>query len=344
MRAVRLHAANGRARLQLDEIDVPEPGPGEALLKVHACSINRIDLLARDGQTPAAIALPRILGTEVAGDVVAVGPDVESWVPGDRVVVDPVISCGDCAFCRNGQDNMCLRGNIYGLQTDGGYAEYALAPTRQLIHLPEAVSYQAAAAVTATGSTAWRMLMRRAQVRLGETVLVIAAGSGIGVMGVQIALLAGARVAATAGSDDKRVLAEQLGASIAVNHREPGWAGVVRKWTGGRGVDIAFEHVGAATWQGSLEALSRGGRLVTCGGHSGFDVSLDLWMLFVKGHTILGSFAGTRQDILDVLDLVASGRLRPIIHDVLPLERAADAQHLLDDRRAFGKVLLSPLA
>lgn len=343
MRAVRLHDVNGRAELRLDnDVEVPSPGAGEVLLAVRACGLNQVDLLTRDGQTPQAVALPHISGTEVAGDVVAVGPDVHGWTVGDRVVVDPILSCGECSFCRAGVTNMCRNGRVFGVQTPGGYAERVVAPANQLIRLPESLSYAQAAAVAVTGPTAWHMLRRRANIQAGEDVLVIAAGSGIGVLGVQIAAVTGARVIATAGSEDKIRQARDLGAQFAVNHRDPTWPDQVREWTGGRGVDVVFEHVGAATWKGSLRALARGGRLVTCGGHSGFSVDINLWHLFVKEHTIIGSFAGSRQDFLDVFHLVEQHKIRPVIHEIFALEDVRKAQEMLESRQVFGKLLLDP--
>lgn len=343
MRAARLHEAAGGAELRVDDdVPVPQPATGEVVLRVKACGLNQVDLLTRDGQTPAAIPLPHTSGTEVAGDVVDVGEGVDRWRVGDRVVVDPILVCGTCTFCITGSSNMCLRGRVYGVQTEGGYAEFAVAPGNQLIALPDGMSYQDAAAVAVTGPTAWHMLHRRAGLRAGEDVLVIAAGSGIGVLAVQIAKLSGARVLATAGSADKIRQAEELGADFVVNHRDPDWSRQVRQWTSGRGVDLVFEHVGAATWQGSLDALARGGRLVTSGGHSGFDVSINLWHLFVKEHTIIGSFAGSRQDLLDVLKLVQQGRIRPVVQEVFGLHDVVRAQGLLEDRQVFGKLLLDP--
>ena len=343
MHAARLHEAEGGSRLRVDDdVAVPVPKAGEVLIAVKACGLNQVDLLTRDGQTPAAIPLPHTSGTEVAGDIVSVGPGVTGWDVGTRVVVDPILVCGECSFCISGSSNMCLRGRVYGVQTEGGYADFAVAPAKQLIALPDSLGYREAAAVAVTGPTAWHMLHRRAGLRAGEDVLVIAAGSGIGVLAIQIAKLSGARVIATAGSADKIKQAEELGADFVVNHRDPDWAAQVRKWTGGRGVDIVFEHVGAATWQGSLEALARGGRLVTSGGHSGFDVSINLWHLFVKEHTIIGSFAGSRQDLNDVLKLVQQGRIRPVIQEVVGLHDVLRAQQLLEDRQVFGKLLLDP--
>lgn len=344
MRAMRLHdAGGGRTELRLDKaVDVPTPGAGEVLLAVKACGLNQVDLLTRTGQTPQAVPLPHISGTEVAGDVVSVGPGVKGWKPGDRVVVDPIISCGECSRCRLGDTNMCLHGLVFGVQTHGGYAERVVAPAHQLIPLPPGLSYAEAAAVAVTGPTAWHMLRRRADIRVGEDVLIIAAGSGIGVLGMQIAAVAGARVIATVGSEDKMRQAKEMGAQFVVNHRDPGWGEQVRKWTGGRGVDVVFEHVGAATWEGSLRALARGGRLVTCGGHSGFTVSMNLWHLFVKEHTIIGSFAGARQDFLDIMRLVEQRRIKPVIQEIFALEDVARAQAMLENRQVFGKLLIDP--
>ena len=343
MRAMRLHAVQGGTELRLDhDVPVPVPGDGEVLLAVKACGLNQVDLLTRDGQTPQTPPMPHISGTEVAGDVVAVGPGVSQWKAQDRVVVDPILSCGECSFCRTGATNMCLRGRVFGVQTPGGYAQYTVAPASQLIALPKSLSYAEAAAVAVTGPTAWHMLCRRANIRIGEDVLIIAAGSGIGVLGMQIAATAGARVIATAGSDDKVRQALDVGAQFAVNHRDPSWPEQVRKWTGGRGVDVVFEHVGQATWEGSLRALARGGRLVTCGGHSGFSVNINLWHLFVKEHTFIGSFAGARQDFLDIMRLVEQRKVKPVIQEVFALQDIPRAQALLDRRQVFGKLLIDP--
>jgi NADPH:quinone reductase-like Zn-dependent oxidoreductase len=344
MRAVRLHPSpGGGTALRLDhDVPVPMPGAGEVLLAVKACGLNQVDLLTRDGQTPQAVALPHISGTEVAGDVVQVGPGVSTCKAGDRVVVDPILACGHCPACQQGNTNMCRNGRVFGVQTQGGYAEYVVAPANQILPLPKNLSYAQAAAVAVTGPTAWHMLRRRADIRLGEDVLVIAAGSGIGVLGMQIAAVAGARVIATAGTEEKMEQARALGADFVVNHSDPGWADQVRDYTGGRGVDVVFEHVGAATWASSLRALARGGRLVTCGGHSGFQVDINLWHLFVKEHTLIGSFAGSRQDFIDVIRLVDQGRIQQVVQQVFALDQVEQAQAMLQSRQVFGKLLLDP--
>ena len=344
MRAMRLHADHGAsAALRLEsDVPIPVPAENEVLVAVRACGLNQVDLLTRDGETPQEVPLPHISGTEVAGDIVAVGAAVTGWNAGDRVVVDPILTCGECENCVAGRTNMCRVSRVFGVQTEGGYAEYATVPARQLLALPVSLDYAAAAAAAVTGPTAWHMLRRRADIRIGEDVLIIAAGSGIGVLGIQIAKLAGARVIATAGSKAKMDAAKELGADFVVNHSEEGWAKKVRSFTGGRGVDVVFEHVGAATWDGSLQALARGGRVVTCGGHSGFDVKINLWHLFVKEQTLIGSFAGTRQDFLEVLKLVEQGHIRQVVQEVLPFDDLPRAQQMLRDRKVFGKLILDP--
>lgn len=342
MQAVRFHENGGLDVLRVDDIPDPQAGPDEVVIDVKACAVNRVDILSRQGETPAPVPLPHISGTEVAGIVSSLGDAVSDWHIGDRVLVNPTLSCGRCRTCREGRDNMCHNGRIFGVQTLGGYANRVAAPAAHLLALPDGLDFGAAASVAVTGSTAYHMLVTRGRAQVGEDVLIIAAGSGIGVMGLQIAKLAGARVIVTAGSEDKLRAARELGADDTVNHREAGWSARVREMTGGRGVDLVFEHVGEATWDDSLTSLARGGRLVTCGGHSGFKVTIDLWHLFVKEHTLMGSFAGTRRDLEEILRLTAEKSIYPVIDTSLSLQDAAHAQALMEDRKLFGKVVLHP--
>lgn len=345
MRAARLHESPGGGMTLRVDPDVPVPacGVGEALIRVRSCGLNQVDLLTRSGQTPQAVSLPHVSGTEVSGDVVAVGAGVDEDLVGAAVVVDPVLSCGSCRACFRGETNMCREGLIFGVQTPGGYAEYAAAPARQLVRIPSNLSYDEATAIAVTGPTTWHMLHTRARLRAGDDVLVIAAGSGIGTLAAQVAHHSGARVIATVGGEEKvRQARELLPADLVVDHADPGWPRVVREFTGGRGVDLVFEHVGASTWKGSLASMARGGRLVTSGGHSGFQVDINLWHLFIKEHTVIGSYAGSRDDFLTILGLTERGVIRPIIQQVFALEQIADAQALLEQRRVFGKLLLDP--
>lgn len=344
MRAARLHEVDGELRLSVDsDVAVPRPDPGEVLLRVRSCGLNQVDLLTRTGQTPQSVPLPHISGTEVAGDVVDASDAAgEPWV-GRRVVVDPVVACGECRSCFQGRTNQCRVGRIFGVQTPGGYAEYVAAPVRQLVAIPDGMSYEQAAAVAVTGPTTWHMLRTRAGLTSGEDVLVIAAGSGIGSLATQVAKHAGARVIATVGGSEKVQKAQSmLPVDLVVDHANPDWSRKVREFTGGKGADLVFEHVGAATWPQSLASMARGGRLVTSGGHSGFEVDVNLWHLFIKEHTLIGSYAGTRDDFLTILDLNARGVVAPIIQEVFTLEQISDAQGLLESRQVFGKLLLDP--
>ncbi|MCL4747233.1 MAG: zinc-binding dehydrogenase [Burkholderiaceae bacterium] len=342
MHAVRYHRFGGLDELRYEEVPTPSPAPGEVLVRVGACGVNRVDILSREGQTPYKTPFPHISGSDVAGIVADLGEGVEGIELGCRVAVLPNLSCGECPMCRAGEDNMCVRGGIFGIMCHGGYAEYTLAPARNIVPLPESMGSVDAAAMAIVGGTAWHMLVTRACLRQAEDLLVVAAGSGIGSMAVQIGKLSGARVIATAGSSEKLEKIKALGADFTVDHSRPGWSAEVRRITQRRGVDVVFEHVGEATWEQSLACLTRNGRLVTCGGHTGFNVGIDLWQLFVKQITLIGSFAATRQDLLDVLTMASRGQLRPVLHSVLPLAEAAEAQRLMENRGIFGKIVLTP--
>ncbi|MFC9978398.1 zinc-binding dehydrogenase [Gordonia sp. NPDC127522] len=344
MRAARLHEGTNGLELRVDtDVAVPQCEPGQVLIKVRSCGLNQVDLLTRTGQTPQAVPLPHISGTEVAGDVVAVGDETDSHLVGTAVVVDPVVACGECAQCFRGETNMCRHGLIFGVQTPGGYAEYVAAPARQIVALPASLTYEQATAMAVTGPTTWHMMHTRARLRAGENVLVIAAGSGIGSLAVQIARFSGAQVVATVGGAEKvRKAKELLPAHHVVDHFDPDWPKQVRALTGGHGADLVFEHVGASTWEGSLTAMARGGRLVTSGGHSGFEVGINLWHLFIKEQTLIGSYAGSRTDFTTIMGLAERGVVSPIIQQVFGLEEITDAQTLLEQRKVFGKLLLDP--
>jgi len=288
------------------------------------------------------VRLPHVLGIEAAGEVAGLGPSAAGARVGDRVVVVRAVTCGACAACLAGDDNLCAGRQTFGVDRPGGYAEYLLAPQRNLLPLPATLGFEEAAAIQVAFSTAWFMLVERARVRAAETVLVTAGGSGVGSAAVQIARQAGARVIATAGSEAKRERLLALGAHAAVSHARPDWADEVRRLTGGPGVDLVFEHVGGATWTAALSLLRRGGRVVTCGAHGGEQVPLDLIDLFRRQATLLGSYSAPTRSVLEVLRLVAAGVFRPVLHATLPLVDASRAHALLAAREAFGKVVLVP--
>ena len=342
MHAVRYHQFGGVEELRYEEVPTPRPGPGEVAVRVGACGVNQVDILSRQGLTPFKTPVPHVSGSDVAGEVSELGPGVAGIERGAKVVILPTLSCGACEMCRRGEDNMCLKSGIFGIMSDGGYAQYTIAPARNILPLPDMLGVVDAAAMAIVGSTAWHMLVERARLRQAEDLLVVAAGSGIGAMAVQIGKLSGARVIATAGSPAKLDKLKALGADFVVDHSRPNWSQEVRRITARRGVDVVFEHVGAATWENSLQSLTRNGRLVTCGGHTGFNVGIDLWQLFVKQITLIGSFAATRHDLVNVLALAGRGLLRPVLHEVLPLADAAQAQQLMEARGIFGKIVLTP--
>ncbi len=342
MKAVIFEQHGGLEVLQHKDVPDPPVGDDEVLVRVRACALNHLDIWVRQGTPGIVVPLPHICGSEIAGDVAAIGPAVASVKVGDRVLISPGWNCGDCEFCRVGNESLCLHFRIVGAQVDGGYAELAKAPARFVIPIPPGLSYEEIAAVPLVFTTAWHMLITRAGLRAGESVLVLAAGSGIGSAAVQVAKLAGARVFATASNEEKLQRAEELGADVLINYATTNFAEEVLRHTDKRGVDVVFEHVGPATFHLSLQSLKRGGRLVTCGATTGPKAEFDIRYLFAKQLSIIGSMMGTRAELLTVLDLVARRKLKPVIDRALPLAEAAQAQRLMMERRHFGKLLLKP--
>jgi NADPH:quinone reductase-like Zn-dependent oxidoreductase len=338
-----MHQRGGPEVLRYEEYPTPEPGPGEVLIRVRACGVNHLDVFTRRGEQGRRVKLPHILGIETAGEVAALGEGVAEWWLGDRVVSGPGIWCGRCEFCRTGQENLCVERQIVGVDVQGGYAEYLKLPARAVAALPEDVSFEQGAVTLIAFGTAWHMLVGRAALQAGETLLVLAAGSGVGMAAVQVGKYLGAHVIATASTQDKLDHARRLGADETINYVEqPRFARAVRKLTDGRGVDVVLEHVGADTWKDSVAALAIGGRLVTCGSTTGRWGETDLWSLFAKQATLLGSFSSSQTDFLTVLGLVGEGKLRPVLDSVLPLSAAAEAHRRLEARQVFGKLVLRP--
>jgi NADPH:quinone reductase-like Zn-dependent oxidoreductase len=338
MRAVPITTHGGPEVLVLRDVPDPMPAPGDALVRVRACALNRLDLWQRQGIERVAIPLPHIPGSDIAGEVVDGGGS--GLASGTPVLVHPGLNCGHCAACMAGQDSLCDRYGIVGYQTEGGYAELVALPGANLFRIPDRVGFEAAAAFPLTFLTAWHMLVTRANVRAGETVLVIAAGSGVGQAAVQVAKLQGARVIATAGGARKLEAARALGADESVDHYADGLTEEVRRLTSGRGVDVVIEHVGEAVWDRVVRCLARGGRLVACGATSGHNGAIDLRALFARQLSLLGSYMGTRADFAAALDALHAGHLMPVVDSVLPLAEAAEAHRRLESRGQFGKVVL----
>jgi NADPH:quinone reductase-like Zn-dependent oxidoreductase len=328
----------------LEYTDVPEPAlrANEVVVEVKACALNHLDIFVRNGLPGIEIPLPHILGNDVAGVVREVG-ELVTWVkPGDEVMVQPGVSCGHCEACLSGRDNMCREYDIVGYRRDGGYAERVVVPGVNIIPKPGRLNWEEAAALPLVTVTAWHMLVTRANVQPGEDVLVHAAGSGVGSIAIQIAKLRGARVITTASSDEKLAKARELGADETINYTRDDWPKEVRRLTDRRGVDVVVEHTGAATWPGSISALKNNGRLVTCGATSGFDARTDLRQVFYRHLTLLGSFMGSKAELLEAMKFVAAGKIRGVVDRVLPLSEARQAHELIEDRAQFGKVVLKP--
>lgn len=342
MRAVVVSEHGDPGVLRVTEVEPVPPGPGEVQVAVRASGLNHLDTWVRRGIPGVRYPLPMILGCDGAGVVAEIGPGVTGLSVGDEVVLAPGLSCGACEACSSGRDNLCAQYGILGETRHGTNAERVTLPAVNALKKPAALGFEEAAAVPLVFLTAWTMLIDRAGLRAGDIVLVLAAGSGVGSAAVQIAKLHGATVIATASTPEKREAALALGADHAIDHGAPDWGKQVWALSGRRGVDVAFEHVGAPTFATSLRSLAKGGRLVTCGATAGHDVSIDLRLVFFKSLSILGSTMGSRGTLHRVLRLVEAGRLKPIVDRVLPLVQVAEAHRLMGERAQFGKIVLVP--
>jgi NADPH:quinone reductase-like Zn-dependent oxidoreductase len=342
MKAVLIRRHGGYEALEIAEIPPPIAGPGEVLVRVRAAGMNHLDTWVRRGMPGVVVPLPMIPGSDAAGEIVALGPGVQGVAVGDRVFVSPGFSCGRCVACLSGEEPLCKDYGILGEHRNGTQAELIALPAASVLPLHEGLSFEEGAAFPLVFLTAWHMLVTRARVRVGEDVLVHAAGSGVGTAAVQIAKLHGARVLATVGSDDKAAKVRALGADEAINYRTSDFQEETRRLTGRRGVDVVAESVGQETWAGSLRSLARGGRLVTCGSTSGYEAKTDLRHVFFKGLSILGSTMGSRGELLRLARFIGERRLRPVIDRVLPLERVAEGHRAMAERSLFGKIVLVP--
>lgn len=341
MKAAWFHQFGGPDVLVYEETTAPTPAPGEALVRVRAVGVNHVDLDVRAGTARIPLKFPHILGREFAGEVAALGSAGSSHKEGDRVWVESRLACGQCEFCLTGRDNLCATGGFFGMQLPGGYAEYVKVPIASLHPLPAAVSFEAAAASQIAFGTAWHVLFNRGGLAAGQTVLIQAAGSGIGSAAVQVAKFAGATVIATAGSEQKLLRARALGADHLINYtKDQNFAGQVLALTGGQGVDLVMEHIGGQVFTQSLECLKTDGTMVTVGAHAGEVVPLDIIPFFRRQLKLVGSRNATLFEIRTVMRLVAEGLLKPVIHATLPMSQAAEAHRVVGSRDIFGKVVL----
>lgn len=340
MKAALVREHGGSDKIEWTDVPDPQAGAGEAVVSVRAVALNHLDLWVRRGVPGHKFHLPMIPGAEVAGVIESLGEHATDWQVGDEVVVAPGFSCGHCVPCLSGNDPLCAQSGIFGETRAGGAAEKMLAPIRNLIRKPPALSFPEAAALPLDMLTAWHMLVARAQLRPGETVLIQAGGSGVGSAGLQIAKLWGATVYATVGSADKAARAKALGADETILYRDVDFSTEVRRLTNKRGVDVVFEHVGADTFERSLRVLTKGGRLVTCGATAGAEATINIRLVFFKLLSILGSTMGSLAELHEIFRHVEAGRLRPVVDRVMPMARLAEAEDILERREAFGKVVL----
>ncbi len=340
MKAVMFHRHGGPEVLSYEDAPDPVPDSDEALVRVRACALNRLDIWARNGLPDVEIPLPHISGSDIAGSVEWVPPEEKEFRKGDQVVVNPGLGCGRCEKCLTGRDNQCRYYSIVGYGTDGGYAELVKVPRRNLVARPAGLTDAQAAAFPLVFLTAYHMLVTKARLVAGETVLVLGAGSGVGSAAVQIAKAQGARVIATAAGAEKGRKARDIGADEVIDRGSQDILEEARRLTGKRGVDVVVEHVGKATWAGSLRALAKGGRLVVCGATTGADAVTDLRYVFNRELTVYGSFMAGKGELLDAMELLRQGKVGPVVDSEFPLAKAADAQRRMESGDHFGKVVL----
>lgn len=341
MKALTLTALGGAENLVVQEVPKSEiTEPGQALIRIYAAGLNHLDLFVLGGLPGVTYTFPHIMGADGAGVIEAVSPDVQGWKPGDRVMFNPGLSCFNCGACLVGEHPLCTSYRLVGEHVSGCIAEYVTVPARNLGRVPERMPWHQAAGFSLVTLTAWRMLVSRAQLRAGETVLIWGIGGGVSLAALQIAKLCGAQVIATSSSDEKLARARELGADYTVNHVRDDVPAEVRKLTGRRGVDVVAENVGEKTWERSLRCLARKGRLVTCGGTSGPMVVTDVRKLFWSQWSILGSTMGSYGEYQEIVRLAHQGKLWPVIDAVFPLARAADAFARLTGGRQLGKLVI----
>jgi NADPH:quinone reductase-like Zn-dependent oxidoreductase len=342
MRAMVIDGHGGLERLVMKELPDPSPGAGEVLVRVKAVALNRLDIWVRLGWKGLNLPMPHILGSDIAGEVVRAGGEVEGLPPGTPVVLGPGTACGRCAECLSGADNRCRRYAIIGEGRTGGYAELIAVPARNVFKKPANLSFEQAAALPLVFTTAWGMLVEQGGVRAGDWVLVQSAGSGVGSAAIQVAKRFGATVIATASTDDKLEKAKALGADHVVNYAKEDFAERVKVITEKRGVDIVFEHTGGDTFDGSLRSLAIGGRLITCGATSRPTAEIDIRRLFSRHLSIIGNTMGSLAAMIPILEEAKQGRFRPVVDRVLGLGEARAAQEALLERAQFGKIVLVP--
>jgi NADPH:quinone reductase-like Zn-dependent oxidoreductase len=342
MKAVQFSEHGDRDVLTYDEFDDLEPGRDEVLVDVEAGALNHLDIWTRKGLPGVDLEMPHIPGSDAAGVVEAVGEDVTRFEEGDHVAVSAGVACGQCEFCRDGDESLCVRFHIIGEHVRGVHAEEAVVPEANLVEVPKHVDWEVAGSASLVFQTAWRMLIDRADLEAGEKVLVLGASGGVGHAAVQIADYAGAEVFATASTDEKLEYARECGADHVINYEEDDFAAEIKELTGRRGVDVVVDHIGDATYQDSLKSLAKGGRVVTCGATTGPNPDAGLNRIFWNQLSVIGSTMATPGQVDDVLELVWDGTFEPRVRETLPMSEAERAHEMIENREGFGKVVVIP--
>ena len=342
MKAVVFHEHGGPEVLRYEDMPDPVPSRGHVLIEVKASSVNHLDIFLRRGMPDIKMALPKIIGSDAAGVIRELGADVTGLTVGQRVTINPGISCGHCEYCAAGFGSQCVSYSIIGEHRDGAYAQLLAVPAHVVLPIPESLSFEEAAAAALVFLTAWSMLIGKGNMRPGEDVLILGAGGGVGTAAIQIAKMAGCRVFAAASSDEKLERARRLGADFLINYKKDEFDRKIRELTQKRGVDVVVDYVGADTWVRSLRSARRGGRILTCGATTGFAPQTDLRHIFFRQIQVFGSTMGSHSEFLDVMKCIFGGQLKPVIDRVLPLSEARKAHELIEGRAVFGKIVLTP--
>jgi NADPH:quinone reductase-like Zn-dependent oxidoreductase len=341
MKALTLEALGGPEHLRVQELPEPEVEKSEdVLLRMHAVGLNRLDLWVAQGLSGVNYSFPHVVGSDGAGTVVEVGSAEFGFRPGDRVMINPTLSCGNCPFCLQGEESLCQHLRVLGEHQAGTAVEYLVVPATNLALVPGSMPWPEAAAFSLATLTAWRMLTTRGRLQRGETVLIWGIGGGVAIAALQIARHLGVRTIVTSGSPAKLEVARRLGADVLLDHRQVDVAGEVRKLTGGRGVDAIVDSVGEQSWRGSLRSLRRGGRLIVCGATTGPTVSLDLRRLFWHQWSLLGVTLGSRREYSEIVRLAGEGKLWPVIDQVVPWDGARAAFERLAKGEQIGKLVI----
>ena len=340
MKAVRIHEFGGPEGLRYEDVADPQFRKDQVLVRVKACAMNHLDIWVRKGLP--GVKLPHILGSDIAGEIAEVGEYVTGFKVGQRVLLAPMHFCNRCAKCSAGLQNQCREFTVLGNLVDGGNCELIATPAVNVIPIPDSLDFNQAASVPLVFLTAWHMLVGRAGVRPGQTVLVLGANSGVGIAGIQIAKFFNCRVITTAGDDRKIAKARELGADHIINHYKQKISEEVRNITNKEGVDIVLEHVGPATWEESVKSLKPAGTLVTCGATTGPQVGIDLRFVYSRQLSLLGSYMGTMGELHEVLKHVFNGTLKPVVDKTFPLAETRQAHEYMEKSQMFGKIVLNP--